>query len=89
MAADVPLLIAEASFRSCDDNPPHLHLTGADCGSVADRMGARKLVLTHIPPWHSADVALERGHRGVRRRHRAGQAGRGLRALTPTLVGPP
>ena len=58
VAADVSLLIAEASFRSRDDNPPHLHLTGADCGSAADRMGARKLVLTHIPPWHSGDVAL-------------------------------
>ena len=59
VAADVPLLIAEASFRTVDDNPPHLHLTGADCGSVADRMGVGKLVLTHIPPWHGSEVALD------------------------------
>ena len=59
VAADVPLLIAEASFRSGEDNPPHLHLTGADCGSVAERMGVGKLVLTHIPPWHTSDVAMD------------------------------
>ena len=59
VAADVPLLIAEASFRACDDNPPHLHLTGADCGSAASRMGVGRLVLTHIPPWHGSDIALE------------------------------
>ncbi len=58
IAADVQLLIAEASYRSDDDNPPHLHMTGADCGSVAGRMGVGRLVLTHIPPWHTSDVAL-------------------------------
>ena len=59
VAADVPLLIAEASFRSCDDNPPHLHLTGTDCGSVAERNGVGRLVLTHIPPWHTSDAAMD------------------------------
>ena len=58
VAADVPLLIAEASFRSADNNPPHLHLTGADCGSVASRMRVGRLVLTHIPPWFGSDVAM-------------------------------
>ena len=32
LAAGADLLLAEASFRSGDDNPPDLHLTGADCG---------------------------------------------------------
>ena len=58
VAADVPLLIAEASFRSCDDNPPHIHLTGADCGSVASRKRVGRLVLTHIPPWFGSDMAM-------------------------------
>jgi ribonuclease BN (tRNA processing enzyme) len=57
VAADVPLLIAEASFRSGDDNPPHIHLTGADCGSVANRKRVGRLVLTHIPPWFEKDMA--------------------------------
>lgn len=59
VAHGVPLLIAEASFREGDDNPPHIHLTGADCGSVAKRMGVGRLVLTHIPPWFDKARALE------------------------------
>jgi ribonuclease BN (tRNA processing enzyme) len=59
VAADVGLLISEASFRSGDDNPPHLHLTGTDCGSVANRMRVGRLVLTHIPPWFDKDTALQ------------------------------
>jgi ribonuclease BN (tRNA processing enzyme) len=35
-----------------------VHLTGADCGAVASRVGAKSLVLTHIPPWHDREVAL-------------------------------
>jgi len=58
VADGVPLLIAEASFQVSDDNPPHIHLTGADCGEVARRMGVGRLVLTHIPPWFSKDKAL-------------------------------
>lgn len=59
VAADVPLMIAEASFRSADDNPPHIHLTGTDCGVLADRMRVGRLVLTHIPPWFSKQDAYD------------------------------
>jgi ribonuclease BN (tRNA processing enzyme) len=59
VAADVGLLISEASFRSGDDNPPHIHLTGTDCGSLATRMRVARLVLTHIPPWFDKDTALQ------------------------------
>ena len=59
VATDVPLMIAEASFRSSDENPPHLHLTGSDCGSLAARMQVGRLVLTHIPPWFGSDTALK------------------------------
>src|SRR4029079_2346798 len=31
---------------------PELHMTGADCGPTASRAGARRLVLTHVPPWY-------------------------------------
>ena len=59
-ATDAHLLLAEASFRSGDDNPPELHLTGADCGRTAARAGVGRLVLTHIPPWHDpADAEAE------------------------------
>ncbi|WP_193608340.1 MBL fold metallo-hydrolase [Nocardioides lijunqiniae] len=58
VAADAQLLLAEASFRAGDDNPPNLHLTGTDCGEVATRSRAERLVLTHIPPWFDKQVAL-------------------------------
>lgn len=58
LARDVDLFLAEASFRAVDDNPPDLHLTGTDCGEVAARAGARRLVLTHVPPWHDPQDAL-------------------------------
>jgi ribonuclease BN (tRNA processing enzyme) len=58
VAEDVDLLLAEASFRAGDDNPPNLHLTGTDCGDTAARSRSRRLVLTHIPPWFDKQVAL-------------------------------
>lgn len=66
LARDVDLLLAEASFRSTDDNPPDLHLTGADGGRVAKLARARRLVLTHVPPWYDpagqlAEAAAEYG----------------------------
>lgn len=57
-AAGADLLLAEASFLDSADNPPHLHMTGADAASVAERAAVGRLVLTHIPPWHSRDVVL-------------------------------
>jgi len=56
-ATDAHLLLAEASFESATDNPPDLHLTGADCGRTASKAGVERLVLTHIPPWHDPAVA--------------------------------
>jgi ribonuclease BN (tRNA processing enzyme) len=60
VARDADLLLAEASFRSGDDNPSGLHLTGAQCGEAAARAGARRLMLTHVPPWFDPmDAAAE------------------------------
>jgi ribonuclease BN (tRNA processing enzyme) len=58
LASGADLLLAEASFREADDNPPGIHLTGADAGLVATRADAKRLVLTHIPPWHDPAVAM-------------------------------
>ena len=58
LARDADLLLAEASFRSADDNPSDLHLTGADGGAVAARAAVGRLVLTHVPPWHDPEDAL-------------------------------
>lgn len=59
LAKGTDLLLAEASFREGEDNPPDLHMTGRDAAEVAVRAGAARLVLTHIPPWHDPVSALE------------------------------
>ena len=58
LAKDADLLLAEAAFQSGEDNPADLHLTGTDAGAAAAAAGVRRLVLTHIPPWHDKQVAL-------------------------------
>ena len=60
MAVGADLLLAEASFRSGDDNPPELHMTGTDCGARRRAPGPDGCVLTHVPPWHDpADAEAE------------------------------
>lgn len=58
LATGADLFLAEASFRAGDVNPTNLHLTGADCGDAARRAGAKRLVLTHVPPWFDPQDAL-------------------------------
>jgi ribonuclease BN (tRNA processing enzyme) len=52
------LLLAEATFVDGEDNPPDLHLTGKQAGELAAAAGVPRLVVTHVPPWNSAEVAL-------------------------------
>lgn len=59
IARDADLFLCEASFRSCDDNPPSLHLTGAEAGEIATAAGAKRLVVTHLPPWHDAQEIFD------------------------------
>lgn len=63
LARDVDLFLAEASFRECDDNPPNLHLTGADAGRASTEANAKRLVVTHVPPWHDAGAILAEAER--------------------------
>ncbi|NYG58353.1 ribonuclease BN (tRNA processing enzyme) [Nocardioides daedukensis] len=59
-AADgADLLLAEAAFCDGDENPEDLHLTGVEVAELAQRAGAGHLVLTHIPPWHDRQIALD------------------------------
>lgn len=60
LARGCDLLLAEASFLDRDANPRHVHLTGRQAAQIARRVGAGRLVLTHVPPWHRAsDVYAE------------------------------
>jgi len=47
----VDLFLCEASFVESGDNPPNLHLTGAEAGEYATRCGIGRLLVTHIPTW--------------------------------------
>lgn len=66
LAAGVDVLLSEAAFLSGVDNPPGLHLTGAQAAEIAESVGAELLVLTHIPPWHDPEQVLAEARR-VRR----------------------
>ncbi len=57
-ASGADLLLAEASFVETADNPEHLHMTGREAATLAERAGVGRLVLTHIPPWHSPEAVL-------------------------------
>jgi ribonuclease BN (tRNA processing enzyme) len=59
LARGTDLLMAEASFREGEQNPPDLHMTGKEAAETAVRAGARRLVLTHIPPWYAPEAALD------------------------------
>jgi len=58
LARDADVLLAEASWTHSPDRPADLHLSGQDAGTVAAKAGVRRLLLTHVPPWTSADAVL-------------------------------
>lgn len=50
-ARDVDLMLSEAAYQERgEDDYPH-HLTSVEAGRIAREVGARRLVLTHIPPY--------------------------------------
>jgi ribonuclease BN (tRNA processing enzyme) len=58
LAHDADLLLCEAAFVEGGHNPTDLHLTGKQAGAAAAEAGVRRLVLTHVPPWHDPAVPL-------------------------------
>ncbi len=58
LARGADLFICEASFSEGRAGPPGLHLSGGAAGAQATRAGARRLVLTHVPPWNDPQEAL-------------------------------
>lgn len=67
LARGADLLLSEAAFLAAADNPPDLHLTGADAAAVADAAGVGVLVLTHIPPWHDPEQVRAEARQVTRR----------------------
>ena len=66
LARDVDLALFESSFQEGrdDDAPPALHLTGRQAGAHAAQAGARRLVLTHLPPWNDPAVSVSAAEDG-------------------------
>ena len=57
-ARDADVFLCEASFVESPSNPPDLHLTGAEAGQMAAQASARRLLITHVPPWHDPQVMV-------------------------------
>ena len=66
--ADVDVMLSEASFQgSSADKAVEHHLTAGEAGAIARKIGASRLVLTHIPPYldvaksaHEAELEFDR-----------------------------
>lgn len=58
LARNADLMLCEAAFADVPGNPPGLHLNAREAGEHAARAGAKRLVLTHIPPWIDSAVNL-------------------------------
>lgn len=63
LAAQSDLFLCEAAFTDGKEDIPDLHLNGREAGESAQRAAARRLVLTHIPPWTDPAVNLEAARR--------------------------
>jgi ribonuclease BN (tRNA processing enzyme) len=58
LASEADVLLCEASFGPDDPYVPDLHLTGQQAGEHAARAGVDRLIVTHVPPWGSREVAV-------------------------------
>ena len=59
LAEGADLFLCEASFMPDDEYVPDLHLTGRQAGEHAAAAGVDRLVVTHVPPWGSPEVAAD------------------------------
>lgn len=57
LAAGADVLLCEATFGPDEPYVANLHLTGAQAGEHAKRAGVERLIVTHVPPWGSREVA--------------------------------
>jgi ribonuclease BN (tRNA processing enzyme) len=58
LAHNADVLLCEATFGPEDAYVPDLHLTGKQAGEYAAQAGVGRLIVTHVPPWHSREVAV-------------------------------
>jgi ribonuclease BN (tRNA processing enzyme) len=58
LARGADVLLCEASFGPGEPYVPKLHLSGRQAGEHAARSGVDRLLVTHVPPWGSREVAV-------------------------------
>lgn len=58
LARDADIFLCESSWPSVPTPPPGIHLTGREAGEHATRAGAKRLLLTHIMPFHDPQALL-------------------------------
>lgn len=59
LAHGADVFLCEASVGPDEDLIPDLHLTGRMAGEHADKAGVERLIITHVPPWNSKQVAAD------------------------------
>jgi ribonuclease BN (tRNA processing enzyme) len=58
LARGADTFLCEASWPSEPPPPPGIHLTGREAGDQATKAGARRLLLTHLMPFHDPQAML-------------------------------
>ncbi len=59
LADGADLLLCEASVGRDEEQIADLHMTGRQAGEHADRAGVDRLIVTHVPPWNSPQLAAD------------------------------
>ena len=59
LAEDANVLLCEASVGPDEELVPDLHMTGRMAGEHAAKAGVERLIVTHVPPWNSPQVAAD------------------------------
>jgi ribonuclease BN (tRNA processing enzyme) len=59
LADGADVLLCEASIAPDEHVIPDVHMTGRMAGEHADRAGVDRLIVTHVPPWNSPQVAAD------------------------------
>lgn len=75
LASGADVLLCEASFGPDDPYLPDLHLTGKQAGEHAARAGVGRLIVTHVPPWNSRELAVAEAAAAFRGSVEAAQPG--------------
>jgi ribonuclease BN (tRNA processing enzyme) len=58
LARDADMFLCEASWPSVPTPPPGIHLTGREAGEHATLAKAKRLLLTHLMPFHDPQAML-------------------------------